>query len=288
MVKTNVLVTGAKGQLAQTIRELYFKNQDNIQFTFVDKTILDITNANAVDFLLKTHTFNYCINCAAYTNVEQAEESVDLAFKINAEGARNLASACKENNVVLIHISTDYVFDGNKGAPYKETDVTNPLNEYGKSKLLGEQYISQILDSHFIIRTSWLYSEYGKNFLKTIVNKIKENTSLKITTAELGTPTSCVDLAGFIYYLIISKNQNFGIYHFSNEGEATWFDFGKEIAKYFKGYNIFNISPVNTFKTKARRPKYSILSKDKVKKIKSEDIKDWRESLKYVINEFKR
>ena len=282
-MKTNVLVTGAKGQLAQTIKELYFKNEDNIVFHFVDKATLDITDFKSVSLFFSEHKLNYCINCAAYTNVEEAEDSVELAFKINAEAVKHLATVCDEEKVTLIHISTDYVFDGEKDTPYTETDATNPINEYGKSKLKGEQCISEILKEHFIIRTSWLYSAYGKNFVKTIIKKIRENADLKITVAEIGTPTSCVDLAHVIYNTMILENVPYGLYHYSNEGKATWYDFAKEIALYFKDYNSDKISKVSFFETKAKRPKYSILSKNKILDATNGKNKDWKKALEVVI-----
>lgn len=263
-MKTKVLVTGANGQLAKTIYELYNKNNDDIQFVFVCKNQLDITNFELVSNFFSANNFNYCINCAAYTNVEQAEDFIDLAFKINAEAVKNLAFICKENNITLIHISTDYVFDGKKRTPYLETDETNPVNEYGKSKLMGEQYISNILKEHFIIRTSWLYSSYGKNFVKTIVSKIKEDADLKITIAETGTPTSCIDLSCFLNTIIKTKSNNYGIYHFSNNGIATWYDLALEIAKSIPSYNQNKLTKLKAYKTKAERPKYSVMSKNKI------------------------
>lgn len=276
---TNVLVTGANGQLAQTIKELYQKNKDNIKFTFVAKSDLELTNHNQVDKLFNAQVFNYCINCAAYTNVEQAEDSKTLAFNVNAEAVKNLATICKANSTTLIHISTDYVFNGEKKQPYKETDNTNPLNNYGASKLKGEAYIPQFIDSYFIIRTSWLFSKFGKNFYKTISNKIKEQTNLKITTAETGTPTSCVDLANAIYFLIASKNKNYGLYHFSNLGQATWYEFAKEIALVMGHYNLDKIQPVDFFKTKAKRPQFSVLDKSKISTILPQEIPHWKEAL---------
>lgn len=282
-MNVRVLVTGANGQLGQTIKDLFLENKDDVEFVFAEKKILDISDIGAIEEFFKEKKINYCINCAAYTNVEQAEDSSALAFKINAEAARNLAIVCNQNNVILIHVSTDYVFNGENNRPYTETDIAKPLNEYGKSKLLGEQYILDNTKDYFIIRTSWLYSKYGNNFLKTIVNKIKENTPLKITTAEVGTPTSCIDLAGFIYFLILSKSNAFGIYHYSNEGKATWYDFAIEIASHFKSYNIANITPVDSFKTKAERPKYSVLSKTKVKKLTGRTIQDWKDSVEAIL-----
>lgn len=283
-METKVLVTGANGQLAQTIQELYIKNEANIQFDFVNKKELDITNFDEVSKYFSENKFNYCINCAAYTNVEQAEESIELAFKVNAEAVKNLALVCNKNKTKIIHISTDYVFDGKKNTPYIETDKANPINQYGKSKLKGEQYLSSLIQEHFIIRTSWLYSTYGKNFVKTIINKINESADLKVTIAETGTPTSCLDLSKFIYKIILSNSSAYGTYHFSNEGTATWFEFAQEIASHFKDYNKNKIASVPSFKTKAIRPLYSVMSKDKASSIFNFKINNWQKALTQTIN----
>jgi len=276
-MKTKILVTGSEGQLGQTINELY-SNDPEYDIKFVTKVELDITDNVAIQAIFKKHKFDYCINCAAYTNVEQAEEQIDLAFSINAEGVRNLAEACRKNNVILIHISTDYVFDGKKQTPYIEEDIPNPINVYGKSKLAGEACIQEIEPKYFIIRTSWLYSKYGHNFLKSIINKIQNNELLKITTCQRGTPTSCKDISEFIFNLIKSRNSNFGIYHFSAKGETTWFGFALQICSHFKNYNCKTISPVEVFKSKATRPNYSVLDNCKALKI-TKDQKNWRESV---------
>ncbi|AUC82956.1 dTDP-4-dehydrorhamnose reductase [Lacinutrix sp. Bg11-31] len=285
-MKTKVLVTGANGQLAQTIKVLYSANKENVQFVFVNKNELDITNYKEVSNFFSINNYDYCINCAAYTNVEQAEEFIELVFKINAEAVKNLALLCKKHRTVLIHISTDYVFDGKEETPYLETDLTNPINQYGKSKLKGEQCISNSLKEHFIIRTSWLYSNYGKNFVKTIANKIKENSELKITIAETGTPTSCIDLSSFLYYLITTKSNKYGIYHFSNEGITTWYGFAVEIAKHFNSFDLKKIVPVEGFITKARRPKYSVMSKDKILLNFKLSPNNWKDALSRVLETF--
>lgn len=280
---TNVLVTGGNGQLAQTIKEHYFKNNNNIHFTFVTKADLDLTKYNQVENLFASNKFNYCVNCAAYTNVEQAEDFKELAFHVNAEAVKHLAIICNKNNTKLIHVSTDYVFNGEKKEPYLEIDTTNPINNYGASKLKGEVYIAENIQDYFIIRTSWLYSKFGKNFYKTIKEKIENNADLKITVAETGTPTSCVDLAQAIYFLITSKNTNYGLYHFSNNGQATWYDFTIEIAKLIGNYNIDKIQPVPFFKTKAKRPKFSVLDKNKISTILPQEIPHWKDALKVLM-----
>ena len=181
-----VLVTGANGQLGKTINELFSKNEDNLKFTFATRAELDITKEANLKVFFRNNKFDYCINCAAYTNVEQAEKTPKTAYKVNAEGVKYLAEACKETDTVLIHISTDYVFDGEKTEPYTVKDKPNPINEYGKSKLLGEQHIQDILEKYFIIRTSWLYSKkYGNNFYKTILEKAKAEKELFITDEQI-------------------------------------------------------------------------------------------------------
>lgn len=259
-----ILVTGANGQLAKTLKDSYKNNSDNFEFYFVTKSELDISNKIALNDYFKDHSFDYCINCAAYTNVEQAEESVYDAFRINSKAVQYLAECCKESNILLIHISTDYVFDGKKETPYLETDPTNPINEYGSSKLEGEQGIQDVLKEFFIIRTSWLYSKYPKNFVTNIASKIQEHSDLAITTSQKGTPTSCVELSKFIYFLIKTESTDYGIYHFSAKGDATWYDFALKIADHFEDYDKRKIIATNSFKSKAERPNYSVMSNAKV------------------------
>ena len=255
-----ILVTGANGQLGKTIEELYSNNEDGIHFTFVSKETLDITNASELKSFFNKINYNYCINCAAYTNVEQAEKTPEIAYKVNAEGVKNLAEACKETNTILIHISTDYVFDGEKNEPYKVDDLPNPINEYGKSKLLGEQDIQNILERYFIVRTSWLYSKkYGKNFYRTILEKAKTEAILSITTQQIGCPTDAENLATFIYRIIKTKNNNFGIYHFSDNKPMTWYDFAKQILTENDLLKNINLVESDKYLTFAQRPKNSVL-----------------------------
>lgn len=259
MIK-NVLVTGANGQLGATIKELFSKNENNLEFTFVTKEALDITKAEEVKTFFKNKTFHYCINCAAYTNVEQAEKTPEIAFKVNAEGVKNLTEACKTSKTILIHISTDYVFDGEKTTPYTIKDKPNPINEYGKSKLLGEQYIQNILDQYFIIRTSWLYSKkYGNNFYKTILKKAKMGEDLFVTDAQTGCPTNTENLAAYIINLIVSNSNQYGIKHFCDNKVMTWYDFAETILKE-NLYEHIKLVKVENYSTFARRPKYSILT----------------------------
>ncbi|GAA4233988.1 dTDP-4-dehydrorhamnose reductase [Postechiella marina] len=261
-MNTKILVTGSEGQLAKTIKELVVINKYNYEFVFVSKSDLDITNSKDVLDLFINGGFNYCINCAAYTNVEQAEKTPQIAYAVNADGVNNLAIACKKTNAILIHISTDYVFNGEKNKPYSPRDITNPINEYGKSKLLGEKHIQEVLDKYFIIRTSWLYSKkYGKNFYHSILAKAKKGETLFVTDAETGCPTNTENLANYILELIHSKSQNFEILHFCDQKIMTWYEFAKKILtdnELLKKTKFFKTKNYTTF---AKRPKYSVLVK---------------------------
>jgi len=279
---SKVLVTGANGQLGRTVRELY-ERDTSIDFVFTTKQELDITQNQRLETFFENSKFDYCINCVAYTNVEQAELHPDLAFKVNTEGVKNIARECKKHEVVLIHISTDYVFDGKKQTPYVEDDVPNPINQYGKSKMAGETYIREILEKYFIVRTSWLYSKYGNNFLKTIIRKIKDKEQLQITTSQRGTPTSCSDLSEFIVYLIKNKTSKFGIYNFSALGETTWYGYAMEICKHFSAYDCKKIIPVNTFTSRVKRPDYSILDNTKTARVFKTKIL-WQKSVNKTVN----
>ncbi|GAL62291.1 dTDP-4-dehydrorhamnose reductase [Algibacter lectus] len=255
-----ILVIGANGQLGKTIEELYQNNNEGIDFTFVSKSKLDITNLKSIQSFFEKETFDYCINCAAYTNVEQAEKTPEIAFRVNAEAVKNLAKACKKSNTVLIHISTDYVFDGEKEGGYTVDDTPNPINEYGKSKLQGEKYIQDILERYFIIRTSWLYSKkYGHNFYKTIIAKSKIEKQLYITDSQRGCPTDTISLSRFIFALIKDNNRCFGTLHFTDKEIMTWYDFAKQILLEHNISNSVAVVKRNNYRTFASRPKNSIL-----------------------------
>lgn len=249
-----VLVTGANGQLGRCIKDIS-SLYSNLEFTFKDSKQFDITKANLAGNIFELNNFDYCINCAAYTNVEQAEKVPELSFKVNAEGLKNLATACKKTNIVLIHISTDYVFDGEKNEPYTIYDLPNPINEYGKSKLKGEEYVQNILKQFYIIRASWLYSKYGNNFYNFVLNKAKDHDYLYITEEQKGCPTNANNLARFLIEIIV-KNMPFGLYHFTDGEEMTWLDFAKKIVNN-EGLKIKLIS--KHYQSKAKRPKYSVL-----------------------------
>lgn len=256
----SILVTGANGQLGKTIEELYLENDIGCNFTFVTKAQLDITEEKIIKSFFKQNQFHYCINCAAYTNVEQAEKTPDIAYKINAEAVKYLAEACLETQTILIHISTDYVFDGEKKEPYTVEDLPNPINEYGKSKLLGEQYIQTILNNYFIIRTSWLYSKkYGKNFYRTILTKAQTEKELFITTEQIGCPTDTVNLAEHILDLIKLKRVDFGIHHFCDKRVMTWFDFAKLILNEKSIVHQIGLHKTGENPSFVKRPKYSVI-----------------------------
>ncbi len=251
-----ILVTGSTGQLGMCIQKIR-KDFSQIQFTFTTSKELDITNNALINKYFESNKFDYCINCAAYTNVDQAERKPEKAFAVNVEGVKNIAEACRDNNTNLIHISTDYVFDGKKQTPYTTNDIPNPINEYGRSKLKGELYIQEILKTYFIIRTSWLYSEFGNNFYKTILEKSKTEKVLYITDEQIGSPTNANNLAQFIMKFIKSNNSFYGVYHFTDGEAMTWFDFAKKIVK----ENKLNMEVIaKNYATFAKRPKNSVLS----------------------------
>lgn len=281
-----VLVTGANGQLGQCIKELS-NNLSEIGFIFKGSSVLDITNLTSIKNTFDSETFDYCINCAAYTAVDKAEEEIELAVKVNKEGAKNIANFCSKYDVTLIHVSTDFVFDGKTNMPYNEEGITNPLSVYGQTKLDGENEIKSILKKYFIIRTSWLYSEYGNNFLKTMLRLSKEKDLLTIINDQIGTPTYAKDLAKIIISIILSENNNYGLYHFSNQGVASWYDFTKAIFEY-KNINI-EVRPISTssYKTLAIRPQFSVLNKEKIEQMFNITILYWKDSLKDCLYKIK-
>lgn len=258
-----VLVTGASGQLGKCLQELA-EVETSLDWHFFDSSEIDITSEEDLDQCFKSKRIDYCINCAAYTNVEKAESETEKAYQINAEALKFLSLTCKKNRTVLIHISTDYVFDGRAVMPYTEEDHANPINVYGASKLKGEEYIQKILHEYFIIRTSWLYSDYGHNFYKTILKKATEGAVLNITTAQTGTPTNAHHLAIFILKIVLDKNKEYGIYNFSNSGETTWYGFAYEILKHSGNLDKVTLKKDNSYITVAPRPEYSVLDKDKL------------------------
>ncbi|WP_027065481.1 MULTISPECIES: dTDP-4-dehydrorhamnose reductase [Maribacter] len=252
-----VLVTGANGQLGQCLQKIA-PSYKELNFKFNSSKELDITDILEIETAFVKGNFDYCINCAAYTNVEQAEKTPDIAYKVNVEGVKNLANVCKSYNTTLIHISTDYVFDGEKDEPYTVKDVPNPINEYGKSKLLGEKHIQEIMDNYCIIRTSWLYSEFGKNFYTTILKKAKAGENLSVTDEQLGCPTNANNLALHIIRKLI-QNNICGIEHFTDGYSCTWFDFAREILIEHELQMMVQLHRDKNYRTFVKRPVNSVL-----------------------------
>jgi len=254
-----ILVTGAGGQLGRTLKDLA-GSYDTMEFHFMPKSSLDIVSAKQVEKQFEIIKPDYCINCAAYNQVEQAEKTPEPALKVNTEGVKNLVQACKVHGTVLIHISTDYVFDGAKGSGYLPTDETNPINAYGHSKLGGEQVIVSKLKRYFIVRTSWLYSKkYGHNFYRRILSKAANNETIVVTDQQSGCPTETDSLGGFLLELVQSGRKDYGILHYTDGEIMTWFDFARRILKE-EGYEdriVLQRGENNC--TFARRPKYSVL-----------------------------
>ena len=302
-----VLVTGANGQLGQAIQSISGKYPE-IDFVFCSSSELDITNLENCQVVFDEFQPQFCINAAAYTAVDKAESEPAKAFDINANGAENLAITCKKFNTILIHISTDFVFDAyfSEGIAYydrelrlplksnlglTETDVPFPSGVYGLTKLQGEQAIQANWDKHFIIRTSWVYSQFGNNFMKTMLRLASERDRLSVVADQIGTPTNAVDLAEVLIKIIESCHaelisaSNYGIYNFSNQGQCSWYDFAKEIF-HQKGVSIvLKPIPTSAYPTPAKRPAYSVLDKTKIKRTFGVEIKEWQTSLATCINQ---
>ena len=279
----NVLVTGSNGQLASCIKDLA-KRDTSLNFIYTDYQELDICDLNQIESFFKSNQkIDYCINCAAYTAVDKAESEVEKTFEINAQGAKNLAIVCSEFDTVLIQVSTDFVFDGEKTEPYTETDVANPISVYGASKLQGEVEIKKIVKKQFIIRTSWLYSEHGNIFMKTMLRLAETRDEISVVSDQIGTPTYAGDLANVILKIITSNTRSFGLYHYSNEGETSWYDFAKAI---FEASNLkikLNAIKTEAYPTPAKRPVYSVMDKTKIKSVLKMKTLDWQDSLKKAI-----
>ena len=288
-----VLVTGANGQLGQAIRFISEKYAE-IEFKFCSSSDLDITSKENCHLVFTKFKPDYCINTAAYTAVDKAESEQEKAHLINVIGVKNLAEVCKEFSTTLLHVSTDFVFDGNRSVtssavemPYTEKDLPNPTGVYGQTKLDGEKAIQETLDNYFIIRTSWVYSQFGNNFMKTMLRLASERDSLSVVSDQIGTPTNAVDLAEVLLKIILTDNRqqitdNYGIYNFSNEGDCSWYDFAKKI---FEVNNIsINLQPIpsSAYPTPAKRPAYSVLDKSKIKSVFGVEILSWEESLKTI------
>lgn len=294
----NILVTGGDGQLATCLKKHTIKSKNN-NYIFLNRKELDIADIEAIKMIFEKYNISLVINCAAYTNVDKAPEEIEKAYLINETGPLNLTICAKQYNAKVIHISTDFVFDGEKNTPYKETDKTKPLSVYGASKLAGEKAIFKF-NNTMVIRTSWLYSEYGHNFFKTMINLILQNKKTYVVNDQVGTPTYAMDLADFLFNLVENNLERFEnkIFHFSNEGCCSWYDFAKTIEIYLmrnsKDLNLNNvINPVSTYeyqclvkKMLELRPSYSVLSKAEIKKTYKNIIPHWISSLCTCIDRY--
>lgn len=283
----NILVTGANGQLGNEMRIVSRNSQDH--YIFTDVAELDITNAMAVEKMINDNDIKAIINCAAYTNVDKAEDDYDFAELLNATAVKHLAQAIKKNDGILVHVSTDYVFGGTKNnTPCSEDEPANPTGVYGITKLHGEQSIIEAGCKHLIIRTAWLYSEFGKNFVKTMLNLTATKPNLNVVFDQVGSPTYAYDLAQAIFNIVENRKYEGqdGIYHYSNEGVCSWFDFTKMIAEY-AGHTDCDIQPCHSdeFPSKVVRPSYSVLDKTKIKKTFNIHIPYWTDSLKRCLAE---
>ncbi|MCP1995196.1 dTDP-4-dehydrorhamnose reductase [Flavobacterium sp. HSC-61S13] len=273
-----ILVTGSAGQLGQAIQSISVK-QTEIDFVFCDSATLDITDKANCERIFKQYQPDYCINTAAYTAVDQAEKEAEKAYLVNVIGVKNLAEVCLETQTVLVHLSTDFIFDGISDRPYREDDKPNPRSIYGQTKLEGEQVIIRLLKDFYIIRTSWVYSEFGHNFMKTMLQLAQNRQELRVVDDQIGTPTNAVELAGVVIDMIKKKCENYGIYNFSNEGQCSWYEFALEI---FRVNNVdIKVDPIasSEFPTLAIRPHYSVLDKQKIKNIFEIVPNSWQRSI---------
>ena len=276
----NILVTGSNGQLGSEIQKIAPAFSE-LKFVYTDVDVLDITNVAAVDNFCDNNGFDFIVNCAAYTAVDKAESDLDLAYKINRDAVKNLATVASKYNATLIHVSTDYVFDGTSCRPYVEDDVINPQSAYGKTKAEGESEALKYNKS-IVIRTSWLYSSFGANFVKTMMKLGSERSELKVIFDQVGTPTYAEDLATAILSIVrYTKTSELksGIYHFSNEGACSWYDFAFEIMG-FQKYNC-TVRPIESkeYPSIVKRPFYSVLNKSKIKSTFAIEIPHWKTSL---------
>ena len=294
-----ILVTGKNGQLGRSIHKIVNtkidNNQSSDEFIFVGREDLDLSSENSIShYFGNNDKFDIIINCAAYTQVDKAEKEVELANQINHLAVKQLANISNKQKIRLIHISTDYVFDGESNKPYMETDKTNPINVYGKTKLSGEKALQEAMPTNaIIIRTSWVYSEFGNNFVKTMLELGKQRGELNIVGDQIGSPTYAADLAEVILKIIDNKNYQdkewlTKIYHYSNEGEISWYEFAKEIFKMTKIDCKVNSITTDEYPTLANRPKDSVMNKGKIMKEFDMEILNWKNSLGTCITTLKK
>ena len=274
-----ILITGANGQLGQSIAEMS-KNHKEIECFFVTRNELDITNEDLVNHYFDDKSFDFVINCAAYTAVDKAEDDQENAFLVNAKATEFLAKISNAKNIPFIHVSTDYVFDGTESVPRLETDQTNPIGVYGQTKLDGENLALANNPKTIILRTAWVYSRFGNNFVKTMLRLFNDKDSISVVADQIGSPTNAIDLANAILEIVSKDELVYGIYNYSNEGECSWFEFAQKI-KEFSGSSIeINPVPTSAYPTKAKRPAYSLLDKSKIKEVYQLEIPTWEDSLK--------
>ncbi|MDR0646681.1 MAG: dTDP-4-dehydrorhamnose reductase [Elusimicrobiota bacterium] len=275
-----ILITGADGQMGRTLKKLL--KPSAALFTDIDK--LDVSNYDSVEKTIRENGVTCVINCAGYTDVDGAETKIDIAYAVNALGARNVAIAAAKHNASLIHMSTDYVFDGNNFKPYTENDTPHPISVYGQTKLEGELFVLKNAPNCVVLRSSWLYSEYGNNFVKSIISLARKQTEIKVIYDQIGSPTYAGDVAKIIEGLVpVVKNGVKKIYHYSNEGVCSWYGFAREIVS-LKNIKC-EVLPIESqdHLSSAKRPHYSVLSKAKIKKDFGIKILYWRDSLKEAI-----
>jgi len=284
--KPMILVTGANGQLGKELKQIA-PAYSQYEFIFLSREDLPIHHFEMVRHYFKTYQPQFLINCAAYTAVDRAEQEKERAFQINGEAVGVLAAVCKENNCRFIHISTDYVFDGTATTPYKEIFPPHPVNAYGASKLEGEKQALQFNPESIIIRTSWVYSEFGKNFVRTMVKLMKEKEAINVVNDQIGSPTYAADLAEVILQIIASGNWYSGIFHYCNEGIINWYDFAVAIKELNK--SNCKVNPISTtqYPTPAKRPAYSVLDTKKIQEVFGIQLKDWRKSLAVCLSRLK-
>lgn len=283
-INMKILVTGSDGQLGSCLRREFEKDK-GLEVIYTDYDTLDITDREAVERFLKDHCFDIIINCAAYTAVDNAETEEIKAAALNTGAVGNLGEASIRTKTKVIHISTDYVFSGQGFRPYEENDEPYPQCIYGRTKLEGEGLLSSFCQNALIIRTAWLYSEFGHNFVKTMLKLAETKSEISVVADQIGTPTYAGDLAKAIYRIIKSDNWRSGIFHYTDEGVASWYDFAKAIFELSGKSMRVNPIPTSAYPTAAKRPLYSVLSKNKIKKTYNLEIPYWRDSLRKCMKE---
>lgn len=286
MSKPSILITGANGQLGQEFNALSSKFPQ-YNFLFASREALSLDNDQSIINYFSNHTIDYCINCAAHTAVDKAETEYEKAYQVNATGVKLLAVQCERFGAKLVHLSTDYVFNGQSPNPYKETDQTDPVNKYGKSKLEGELFCRQENPSSIIIRTAWVYSEFGNNFVKTMLRLMKDRDSINVVNDQVGAPTYAADLAGCIMEIIENGKWQAGIYHYSNLGKISWYDFAVAIQELSGLTCKVNPIPSSSYPTPAKRPSFSLLDTTKIRTSFGISIPNWKDSLIKCLHQLK-